>query len=478
MRTFLLDFFNYAVFFYSALLILSFIIFSILSFSLLRHRWGDYMHNYIKRVIRKSPYTPGISIIAPAYNEETTIIDNVNSMLALDYPLFEVVIVNDGSTDSTLQKMIDYFRLVEVPYAYIERIKTKPYRRMFRSTLPQYDKLTLVDKENGGTKADASNAGINTAQYPYFICTDVDCILSTDALYACIWPILNQSDDKRIIAVSGIMLMGNGCVIDKGVMKQVRMPRSPIPLFQQLEYMRSFLIGKMGWGAINGMPNVSGGFGLFDRSIAIAAGGYDGTSFAEDMDMITRMTGYMCDFNLPYRIVQIADTCCWTEGAPGILMLQRQRIRWARGLIQTLVTHHKMIFNKKYHQTGLITLPYIVLFEFLAPFIECFGFFAFLYLALTHGVNWHTAWLIFFAIYGFCQLMTLIVIAFDYYAGMHYKTIREYGLLILASCFEPIIYHPLLTFFSLRGYANYLLARDFKWKKMERAGFKQQSTES
>ena len=192
--------------------------------------------------------------------------------------------------------MIEHYELIEVPYAYIERIKTKPFRRLFKSTSPKYSRLIVVDKENGGTKADASNAGINVSSYPYFICTDVDCILEKYALYRCISPII--SSDKQVIAVSGTMLMANGCVVKDGQIVDVRTPRTPIPLFQNLEYMRSYLIGKMGWSAINGMPNVSGGFGLFDRSVAIAAGGYDGTSFAEDMDLITRMVGYMCDFSL------------------------------------------------------------------------------------------------------------------------------------------------------------------------------------
>ncbi len=163
------------------------------------------------------------------------------------------------------------------------------------------------------------------------------------------------------------MLMANGCVVKDGQIVDVRTPRTPIPLFQNLEYMRSYLIGKMGWSAINGMPNVSGGFGLFDRSVAIAAGGYDGTSFAEDMDLITRMVGYMCDFSRPYKIIQIPDTCCWTEGPPNLAMLYRQRTRWARGLFQTLSIHHKMIFKKTYKQMGLLTLPYMFVFEFLAP---------------------------------------------------------------------------------------------------------------
>jgi cellulose synthase/poly-beta-1,6-N-acetylglucosamine synthase-like glycosyltransferase len=160
------------------------------------------------------------------------------------------------------------------------------------------------------------------------------------------------------------MLMANGCVVKDGQIIDVRTPRTPIPLFQNLEYMRSYLIGKMGWSAINGMPNVSGGFGLFDRSVAIAAGGYDAPSFAEDMDLITRMVGYMCDFSRPYKIIQIPDTCCWTEGPPNLAMLYRQRTRWARGLFQTLSIHHKMIFKKTYKQMGLLTLPIIRLIIF------------------------------------------------------------------------------------------------------------------
>ena len=471
MRGFILDFFNYFVFFYTSTLATCFILFAFLSFISLKRRKSYYVESYIRKTIKESPYTPGVSVIAPAYNEEKTIIDNVSSMLALEYPVIEVIIVNDGSTDKTLEKMVKHFDLVEVSFAYIERIKTKPFRRLFKSTNPEYKRLILVDKENGGTKADASNAGINVASYPYFICTDVDCILEKYALHRCILPVI--SSEKQVIAVSGTMLMANGCVVSEGQIVDVRSPHTPIPLFQNLEYMRSYLIGKMGWSAINGMPNVSGGFGLFDRSVAIAAGGYDGTSFAEDMDLITRMVGYMCDFSRPYKIVQIPDTCCWTEGPSNLAMLYRQRTRWARGLFQTLSIHHKMIFKKTYKQMGLLTLPYMFVFEFLAPIIEVVGFTVFLYLAFTGAVNWNTAWMIYLTIYIFCQFLSIVVITYDYYVGMLYKRGYEYLWIILASILEPIIYHPIITFFSLRGYFSYLTQRNFKWKNMERKGFKQ-----
>lgn len=469
MKNFIFDFFNYFVFFYTSLLAVSFIFLMFLSFLSLKFRKKYYIGDYMRKVLENSPYTPGISIIAPAYNEETTIIDNVRSLMSLDYPLYEVVIVNDGSKDSTLQKLIEHFELVEVPFAYVERIKTKPYKRTFKSTNEKYAKLIVVDKENGGTKADASNAGINAASFPYFVCTDVDCILDQYALYRVIQPVLVS--EVPVIAVSGTMRMANGCDVSEGRITCVKPPHTLVPLFQNLEYMRSYLVGKMGWSAINAMPNVSGGFGLFDRSVAIAAGGYDGTSFAEDMDLIIRMVAYMCDFNRPYKIVQIPETCCWTEGPPNLLILYRQRTRWGRGLIQAFNVHRKMVFNKAYKQMGLITLPYLFVFEFLAPVIEAVGFVVFLYLAFTAAVNWHTMWVIFLSIYAFCQFLSLVVIAFDYYVEMRYRRGYEYLWIILASIIEPFIYHPFIIYFSLQGYISYLVRRDFKWGKMTRKGF-------
>lgn len=463
------DFFNYFVFFYSGCLIIAFVILMFLSFTSLKMRKRYHVENYVKKVLETSPYTPGISIIAPAYNEETTIIDNVNSLLSLEYPLYEVVIVNDGSEDSTLEKLIEHYELVEVPYAYIERIKTKPFRRILKSKNDKYSKLIIVDKDNGGTKADASNAGINAASYPYFICTDVDCILSKHALYSVILPVL--SSDKQVIAVSGTMRMANGCEINNGQITVVKPPHSLIPLFQNLEYMRSFLVGKMGWSTINSMPNVSGGFGLFDRDIAIAAGGYDGTSFAEDMDMVVRMVSYMCDFARPYRIIQIPETCCWTEGPPNLSILSRQRTRWGRGLIQAFDVHRKVVFNRNYKQMGLLTLPYMLIFEFSAPIIEVVGFMVFIYLALQSAINWHTMWLIFLTIYVFFQFLSIVVIAYDYYVGMRYRRGFEYLWILLASILEPFLYHPFITIFSLRGYLGYMAKTDFKWGKMTRKGF-------
>ena len=469
MRDIIFTFFNYFVFFYTSMLAIFFVTFAFLSFISLKRRKDYYVESYMRKTIKESPYTPGISVIAPAFNEEKTIIDNVNSMLALEYPLFEVVIVNDGSTDSTLEKMTEYYELVEVPYAYIERIKTRPFRRLLKSSNPKYSRLIVVDKENGGTKADASNAGINVASHPYFICTDVDCILEKYALYRCISPII--SSEKQVIAVSGTMLMANGCVVKDGQIIDVRTPRTPIPLFQNLEYMRSYLIGKMGWSAINGMPNVSGGFGLFDRSVAIAAGGYDAPSFAEDMDMLIRMVGYCCDFGRKYRVVQIPANCCWTEVPPTLKVLYRQRVRWGHGLIQTFVRHRRFLFNWKYRQLGMVTLPYVLIFECLAPVIEFFGLLTFLYQALTGVVNWKTAVVIFLGLYAFCISLSLVVLFYDYSLGGSFRKVKSYLWIIGAAILEPFLYHPLIVVFSIKGYCNFLLNKKAVWGEMSRKGF-------
>ena len=473
MRDAIIDFFNYFVIFYSSLLIASY--FTMLILAWRKHNKHKVFHNeqHTIRLLRHSPYAPGISIVAPAYNEEKTIITNVNSLLSLEYPDYEVVIVNDGSKDKTLELLIKEFDLVKVPYAYVEKVKTKPYRAMYmtKSDNPLYKKLKVVDKENGGTKADASNAGVNVVSNKYFVCTDVDCVLDKYALYRIIWPIMQS--ERRVIAVSASMRMSNGCVIKDGQMVETRAPRTLLPLFQDLEYARSYLVGKTALASINALQNVSGGFGLFDTEIAIKAGGYDGESFAEDMDMIARMIRFMCDSGEDYRIVQIPETCCWTEGPSTLKVLSRQRTRWGRGLLQFYFVHHDMLWNRTYRRYGSLTLPYIMIFELLAPLIEATGYIMVLYLILINAVNYHTIWIAFLGLYVFAQMLTMCVISFDEYTGTPYKNRLNYILIIVASLLEPILYHPLNVFFALRGYFRHITGRQMVWGQMTRRGVNQ-----
>ncbi|MBO5660025.1 MAG: glycosyltransferase family 2 protein [Bacteroidaceae bacterium] len=476
MNNWLFTFFNYFMIFYSAGLVLSYMIMTITSFVQIYKRKKYYSAEYIKRILLNSPNTPGISIVAPAYNEETTVVDNVRSLLDMDYPTFEIIIVNDGSKDKTLEKLIENFELVEVPYNYVEHIKTKPYKRMFKSTNEKYKRLVVVDKENGGTKADASNAGVNVAQYPYFVCTDVDCILNPQGLYYLIWDVL--SSEKRVIAVSATMRMANGCTLKDGRLTYRRPPVSFLPMFQELEYMRSFLIGKTWWAAIGGMPNVSGGFGLFDTNIAIRVGGYHGQSMAEDMDMIARMTAYMYHTKSPYRITQVPQTVCWTEGPSTLTIFNRQRTRWGRGLFQFFHLYWDIVFNPRYGVYGMITLPYIFIFEFLGPILEALGYFVLIYLILSSAINWTTFWLLLFTVYMFMQVVNTMCVNYDNYVEQVYSKKRWYVFLAIPSLLEAFFYHPLAVLFSLKGYFSYLTTGDFKWGEMKRKGFKKEAAET
>ncbi len=464
---------QYRFFFYVSLIVAFTLLLVYMAYiNLKRYRW-----QFTRKedgLLKDSPYVPGISIVAPAYNEEKTIIMNVMSMLTLDYPLYEVVIVNDGSKDHTLELLIAHFSLVETSFAYIEKIKTRPVKRIFKSTNPEYAKLTVVDKINGGTKADASNAGINASVFPYFVCTDVDCILSRDALVKLIQPVL--SSPVRVIAVGATLRMANSSEINEnGVLTHVRPPKDWIPCFQEIEYLRSYLISKLGWSFINAVPNVSGGLGLFDKGVVIEAGGYEPTSHAEDMDMMLRMIAYMKDYNQAYRVLHIPITACWTEGPPGLAVLNRQRTRWARGLFQLFVEHRKYLFNRKYGRMGLVTLPYILIFEFLAPVFELVGIFTLLYFALTGQINTSSALILFAYIYLMGVFVSLMAILFDIRVKKWYRTFREYTRLLLFSMCEFLVYHPFIVFFSLKGYVDYLSRQNFEWGAMKRQGFKQQN---
>jgi len=457
------------VFIYASSLIVLYLLLALFSFINTR-RYRTYNTRLDDSFLMESPLTPGISVIAPAYNEERTIIVSTRSLLSLNYPLFEVIIVNDGSVDATLNLLISEFELEETPFAYIERIKTEPYKRIFKSVNPAYSHLIVVDKENGGTKSDASNAGVNASQYPYFLCTDSDCIINRDTLLKMIKPVLNSRE--RVICVGATLRMSNSCDITDGAIQRVKPPKKWIPRFQELEYLRAYLFGKMGWSLINCVPNVSGGLGLFDKEIAINSGGYDAASHAEDEDMVVKMSAYMMNHKEKYRIEYIPVSCCWTEGPPNINILGRQRVRWARGLAQIFFVHRRILFNPKYKRLGLVIFPIQLLTEFFAPIIEATGLIYFIYLIITGQVNWSTAGFIFLYSYSTAVMFGSLVILMDNVIKRQYETTKEIFQLWMMAFLEPFLYHPLQIFFSLKGYFKFITSSDMEWGTMTRQGYK------
>jgi cellulose synthase/poly-beta-1,6-N-acetylglucosamine synthase-like glycosyltransferase len=268
------------------------------------------------------------------------------------------------------------------------------------------------------------------------------------------------------VSVSATMRMSNGSLVEDGKMVDPRPPHDFIPLFQDLEYTRSFLIGKTALSRINAMQNVSGGFGMFDREVVIKAGGYDGDSFAEDMDIVARMVRYMCDTGEDYRIVQIPETCCWTEGPSTLKVLSRQRTRWGRGLFQFYGVHRDMVGNRNYRRYGALTLTYVFFFELLAPVVELIGYLSVFWFFLRGAVNYHTIWIAFLGLYIFAQLLTMVIISYDNWVGTSFKKKTDYLWFVMASLLEPFLYHPLNTFFSLRGYWKHILGTQMVWGNM------------
>lgn len=423
-----------------------------------------------KDVIIKSNNALGVSIVAPAFNEGLTIISNVKSLLSQEYPKFEVVIVNDGSTDDTLEKLISEFDLIKVDYFYIEKIKTELVRGHYRSTNPIYSKLLVVDKENGKSKADASNAGINSTKYSLFICTDVDCILRRDTIAMLVKPFLES--DKKVIAAGAALRISNSCTFKEGMLYQSHYPSNFIAGFQELEYIRSFIFGRMAWSKLNGLLLVSGGLGIFDKDTVIAVGGYWNKSLGEDLELITRMRKYMHEQKKAFIIKYIPESLCWTEVPDNKKVFLRQRVRWARGLIQTLVLHRKLFFNPKYKNTGLIVFPYYVFFEFLVPILEVIGVIFIILNIYFFGINIPFLVIIAFSVYCFYVLITLSSIFLDQMIHKQYSSFKEVGRLIIMVFIEPIVYHPLNVYASLKGYAHFLLKKEKKWGEMSRKGFK------
>lgn len=467
-------FYEYAVFFYGITLFISYLLLALFSSLAIRAYFKKKSYTDNETIIY-SPLAPGISVIAPAYNEELSIIANVRSLLTLNYVFYEVIIINDGSTDKTLELLIEEFELVKIDYPYIDRINTQPVKQFFKSVNPAFSKLLVIDKENGKSKADGSNAGVNAAKYPYYVCTDVDCILHKDTLVELMRPIIQESK-RTIIATGGPLRMANSCDFEGGELIRMRPPKPLIPRFQEIEYIRAYMLSKMGWSLVNAVPNVSGGLGLFNTEIAIKAGGYDYKSYAEDQDLIMRMIQYCCQEKIKYGIRYVPKTLCWTEGPPTLKAFVRQRTRWAQGLLQLMLAHKKMFFNPRYKRAGLIVFPYNFFFEFIAPIVEITGIIYMIVLALMDRINWPFAAVVFTFAYIYSVCMSIIAILWDQLAFKNYKTWREAIGLCLTAFVEMFLFHPIVLFSGIRGYIYYMSGRRDKWGDMQRKGFDTQKT--
>ncbi|MEG9328444.1 glycosyltransferase family 2 protein [Salinimicrobium catena] len=437
------------------------------------------MRNYLRKngfvnyhVILNSELAPRLSLIAPAYNEERTIQENVQSLLSLNYNNYEVIIVNDGSKDNTLDYMVKTYDLEPIFIEVQETLQTKPVKQVYKSRNPAFKKLTVIDKINGG-KADALNVGINYSKHPYVVCIDVDCILEKDALLTLAKPYLELSD-TRVIATGGVLRIANSCVSDGGRLVEVNAPKKMMPRIQVLEYLRAFLLGRMAWSKLDGLLLISGAFGMFDKEIAIKAGGYNPNTVGEDMELVVRMRRYMIENDLSYSVFYIPDPICWTEAPEDVSVFTKQRSRWTRGTMETLWAHRKMFLNPRYKVLGVISIPYWTFFEYLAPLIEVAGILLTGYLIISKLISWPLFTILGVLVYVFSVAITFLALLTEEFTYSQYSHNKDLKRLILGALLEPFIFHPITIYAALKGNWEKLRGKN-SWGEMKRSGFKTKS---
>jgi cellulose synthase/poly-beta-1,6-N-acetylglucosamine synthase-like glycosyltransferase len=456
-----------AVFIITALIFTTYLVLTIFSAITLRKylRKNSYV-DY--NSIVASPLAPSLSVIAPAFNESETIIDNIRTLLSLYYNNYEVVVINDGSKDDSLEKIIAAYELEKVNYYFDYHLPCKRIRGVYKSRNRSFKKLTVIDKANGG-KADSLNAGLNVCRNKLVVSIDADSIMEPDALLKLVKPFM-EGKEKRVIGAGGVIRIANSCEISEGHIQKIILPKKFLPRAQVMEYTRAFLMGRMAWSELDGLLLISGALGMFDREIVIKAGGYSTKTVGEDMELVVRIRRYMVEHGMEYDVVYIPDPLCWTEVPSTVKVLARQRSRWTRGTLETLFTHRKLFFNKKYGKLGLLGYPYWLTFEYLAPIVEFLGICWFTFLIITDHLNWPFFILLFGFVYFFAVSLSVWSVLFEEITFHKYEKRRDVLRLVATAFLEPLFYHPMVMLMNIKGNVDKILQRN-KWGKMERKGF-------
>lgn len=461
--------FNYLLAYYSISINVSYLILLLFSYRNLLRQTKQWNLKNLTMLFRNK-MLPTISIIAPAYNEEKSIVGSTNSLLNLKYPEYELLIVNDGSTDQTLNTLINYYNLLRVDYYYNDSLKTEPIRGIYRN--PSHPKLVVVDKSNGG-KADALNAGINVANKEYFCGIDADSLLESEALLKLASLTLDESVETP--ALGGNIYPLNGCKVENGEITDIRIPDHFLGRLQTIEYIRAFMSGRLGWHEINSLLIISGAFGLFRKDRIISTGGYmthlgqyKKDTVGEDMELVVRISKLLHDAKTPFKILYSFNANCWTEVPEDLKSLKNQRVRWHRGLIDILYFHKKMLLNPKYGTTGMLGLPYFFVFEAIGPMIEFQGYIMVILAALLDILDPRMALMLFITTILLGIIVSLSSLLIAEHETNYFKTkdlLKLIGLAIIEN-FGP---RQLMSFFRIIGVYKTIFASQ-SWGHIQRKG--------
>lgn len=408
---------------------------------------------------------PPVSIILPAYNEEKTIVESVLSILFVRYPEYELLVVNDGSKDGTLQTLIKAFNLIKTDYVFRRSIVTEEVRGIYISK--EFKNIVVIDKENGG-KADALNAGINVSRYPYFCAIDADTILGEDALAKLILPFVN--DPERTTAVGGIVRPANGAVIQMGRLLEERLTKNLFVILQGVEYVRAFFLGRLGLAAMNSLLIISGAFGIFKKSDVLQVEGYKRKSLGEDMMLVVKLHKLKRKERKRYKVTFVTDTVCWTEIPSTVKVLSRQRIRWQMGLMESIFENSDMILNPKYGVIGLFSMPFYILTEIVPPFFELIGYCA-LALGIGMGVlSWETLLRFFVITWVYSIIHTMYALIMEKYGIGKKMPLHHFIIRMFITLIENLFYRQINIWCKLKGFFRFFTSKR-EWGAMEREGF-------
>jgi cellulose synthase/poly-beta-1,6-N-acetylglucosamine synthase-like glycosyltransferase len=407
-----------------------------------------------------------ISIIVPAFNERNGIVDSVQSLLQLDYPDYEVIVVNDGSTDGTLEQLFENFNIRQASFTPYYEITSEPIKAVYLS--PAYPKLVVIDKENSG-KADSINAALNISRNPLIAVIDSDSIVEKDCLKKIVRPFM---EDKNVVAVGGVVRIANGCKVNSGYIEEAGLSKSWLVRFQVIEYLRAYLFGKNGFDFLNGILILSGAISCFKRDALIEIGGYKPGSIGEDLQIIAQLQKILRIKNPKTRVTFIPDPVCWKVVPEKIKTLSSQRARWQKGTIETIRHNKELFLNPDYEWLGMLVYPYYAFFELFGPVIEITGYFVFIISYFLGIVPLSFAVAFFTAVFLYGVVLSTLSVCLEELSFKKYKKVKHLIILMIAALLENFGYRQITAFGRFKGIIEYFLGKR-DWGKMEKKGFEQ-----
>jgi cellulose synthase/poly-beta-1,6-N-acetylglucosamine synthase-like glycosyltransferase len=419
-------------------------------------------------LVLQSPLTPPMSIILPAFNEEACIVASVDALRLVEYGELEIVVVDDGSTDGMLDRLTEAYDLVRSRVPLRKELPCRPVHAVYVSRrLPN---LVVVSKENGGCKADATNAGVNVARFPLVCITDADAILEKDALLRAVRPFLERP--RETVAVGGTVRIVNGCSVNDGRVTRLGAPRHPLAALQVVEYMRAFIASRTAWSRLGGLFLISGAFGVFRKDALVEVGGFNPEAIGEDMELVLRMHRTFRAQRRRFRIVFVPDPVVWTEAPERLKDLHSQRRRWHNGLLQCLWWNRGMVLRPSQGTVGMLGLPYLWLFEAGGAVIEVVGYVVVLVSALLGKVD--AEFLVLFVLlamaYGVALSVTALVM--DEARSLRTQSVGDIAWLLLWTVLENFGYRQLLAVWRFTTTIGRLTGRRVRWDPLARKGFK------